>query len=190
MTRPGTLLLASGLALALVAACTKQSLQSAYDKQTSNIESFISAQMKKDVSATLVLNEGVYRLNLHDTLDARSRRTDSLAWGGQVVLYYGCYTFTSSSISASNLVSTNYRKLAQQAKWNLTDESRYKLDTLTLDDSLLPGLAAGLAGVQPQDEGYILFTGKYGYGASQKGTIPARSALAYYFWIENISNED
>lgn len=174
----------------LLAACTKQSLQSAYDKQTSNIESFISAQMKSDENATLVLNDGSYRLNLHDTLDARVRRTDSLAWGGQVVLYYGCYTLTGTSISTSNLVSTNYRKLAQQARWNLTDESRYKLDTLTLDDSLLPGLAAGLVGVQPQDEGYILFTGKYGFGASQKGTIPARSALAYYFWIENISNEN
>ena len=79
---------------------------------------------------------------------------------------------------------------AIQAKWNLTDTTRYKLDTLTLDKSLVPGLATGLEGVQPLDEGYILFTGKYGYGASEKGTIPARSALAYYFWIENISNED
>ena len=33
-------------------------------------------------------------------------------------------------------------------------------------------------------------TAKYGYGASQKGTIPARSALAYYFWIESIDNEN
>ena len=178
------------LLVLLLAACTKQSLQSAYDKQTSNIESFISAQMKKDVSATLVQNEGVYRLNLHDTLDVTLHRNDSLAWGGQVVLYYGCFTLTGSSLSTSNLVATNLRQLADQAKWKLTDESRYKLDTLTLDNSLLPGLASGLVGVQPQDEGYILFTGKYGYGASQKGTIPARSALAYYFWIENISNEN
>ena len=178
------------LLVLLLAACTKQSLQTTYDKQTTNIESFISAQMSKDAHATRVRSEGAYRLNLHDTLDATLHRKDSLAWGGQVVLYYGCFTLTSASISTANLVATNLRELAQQAKWNLTDESRYKLDTLTLDNSLLPGLAAGLAGVQPLDEGYILFTGKYGYGASQKGTIPARSALAYYFWIENINNEN
>jgi hypothetical protein len=93
-------------------------------------------------------------------------------------------------LSNSNLIATNYKRLAEQAGWKLTDQSLYKLDTLTLDKSLLPGLAAGLVGVQPKDEGYILFTGKYGYGGSQKGTIPARSALAYYFWIENISNEN
>ena len=177
------------LALAL-APCTKQSLQSTYDKQTSNIESFIAAQMGKDATATLVRNEGSYRLNLHDTLDAVYARPDSLAWGGKVALYYACFTLTGNSLSTSNLVSTNLRQLAEQAGWNLTDQDRFKPDTLTLDKSVLPGLANGLAGVQPLDEGYILFTGKYGYGASQKGTIPARSALAYYFLIDNISNEN
>ena len=109
---------------------------------------------------------------------------------GPEVLYYGCFIFSGTTLSFTNLVATNSKELARQAGWKLTDESRYKLDTLTLDNSLLPGLAAGLVGVQPEDEGYILFTGKYGYGGSQKGTIPARSALAYYFWIENISNEN
>ena len=151
----------------LLAACTKQSLQTTYDKQTTNIESFISAQMKSDPHATLVHNEGSYRVNLHDTLDATLHRTDSLQWGGKVALYYGCFVFSGTAISTGNLVATN-----------------------TLDKSLVPGLATGLEGVQPLDEGYILFTGKYGYGASEKGTIPARSALAYYFWIENISNEN
>lgn len=178
------------LLVLLLAACTKQSLQTTYDKQTSNIESFISTNMGRDATATLVRNEGAYRLNLHDTLDATLHRTDSLDWGGQVALYYGCFIFSGTSLSFTNLVATNSRELAKEAGWKLTDESRYKLDTLTLDKSLLPGLASGLVGVQPMDEGYILFTGKYGYGGSQKGTIPARSALAYYFWIENISNEE
>jgi HAD superfamily hydrolase (TIGR01509 family) len=51
-------------------------------------------------------------------------------------------------------------------------------DTVVVED--------GLAGVQPQDEGYILFTGKYGYGKNEKGTIPALSALAYYILIDEI----
>ncbi len=177
------------LLVLLLAACNKESLQATYDKQTSNIESVISSYMSHDATATLVRNEGSYRLNLHDTLDATLHRKDSLAWGGKVMLYYACFTLPGTSISNNNLVATNYQPLAKMAKWNLSDESQFRPDTLTLDKNLLPGLAAGLVGVQPQDEGYILFTGKYGYGASSKGTIPASSALVYYFLIENISNE-
>ena len=101
-------------------------------------------------------------------------------------LYYGCFTLTSASLSTSNLVATNFKELAAQAKWDTSDESRFQLDTITLDASLVPGLADGLAGVQPQDEGYILFTGKYGYGKNEKGTIPALSALVYYILIDEI----
>ncbi len=175
------------LLLALAAACSKQSLQSTYDKQAGYIEGFVSAQMKQDPLATLTKNGSVYRLTMHDTLDADR---DSLLPGGKVSLVYGCFTLTGSSVSLSNLVSTNWKDLARAAGWELTDTTRFKLDTLVLDGSLVEGLAAGLEGVQPWDEGYILFTGKYGFGKSERGTIPARSALAYYYLIENISNED
>ncbi|MBP3203137.1 MAG: hypothetical protein J6M31_05975 [Bacteroidales bacterium] len=172
------------LAVAAVG-CTKQSLKTAYDKQTTYIENFISAQMKTDTSATLTRNGDVCRLILHDTLDARR---DSLLPGGKVALYYACYTLTSASVSRSNLVATNREELAAQAGWALSDPSRYKLDTLTLGSTLVKGLEAGLAGVQEKDEGYILFTGEYGYGGSQRGTIPARSALVYQIWIQSIDN--
>ena len=165
------------------AACTKQSLQTTFDKQAGYIESFVSTQMKKDATATLTRNGGAYRLTLHDTLDPTR---DSLQWGQRVSLYYGCFTLTSSTLSTSNLVATNFKELAAQAKWNLSDESHFKLDTLTLDSSLVAGLADGLWGVQPDDEAYILFTGKYGYGKNERGTIPALSALVYYVLIEEI----
>ena len=174
------------LALLVSAGCAKQA-QATYDKQSGYIESFISTQMGKDATATLTRNGGAYRLTLHDTLDADR---DSLLPGGKVSLVYGCFTLTGSSVSLSNLVSTNWKDLARAAGWELTDTTRFKLDTLVLDGSLVEGLAAGLEGVQPWDEGYILFTGKYGFGKSERGTIPARSALAYYYLIENISNED
>jgi hypothetical protein len=170
------------LALLVSAGCAKQE-QATYDKQSGYIESFISTQMGKDATATLTRNGGAYRLTLHDTLDPTR---DSLAWGQRVSLYYGCFTLTSASLSTSNLVATNFKELAAQAKWDTSDESRFQLDTITLDASLVPGLADGLAGVQPQDEGYILFTGKYGYGKNEKGTIPALSALAYYILIDEI----
>lgn len=171
----------------LIAACAKQSLQTTYDKQASYIEKFISSQMNSDTTATLTEKSGAYRLTLHDTLDV-SR--DSLLKGGRAIMYYACFTLTSSSLSSSNLVATNIKDLATQAGWALTDSTRYKADTLTLDSRLVPGLECGLDGVQALDEGYILFTGKYGYGGKEKGTIPARSALAYYFYIIDVKNED
>lgn len=170
------------LAAFFLAACAKQE-QNTYDKQSGYIENFISTQMGRDNTATLTRNGGAYRLTLHDTLDPTR---DSLAWGQRVSLYYGCFTLTSANISTANLVATNFKELATQAKWDTSDESRFQLDTITLDSSLLPGLADGLVGVQPQDEGYILFTGKYGYGKSERGTIPALSALAYYILIDEI----
>ena len=186
MTRPGTLILASGLALALVAACSKQALQTTYDKQSGYIENFVQNMMKADSSATLRENGGSYRLLLHDTLDVRR---DSLREGGLVSLYYACFTLTGSSVTAGNLVATNLKQMAQAANWKLTDTTRYKLDTIRLDNTLLPGLHNGLEGVQAGDEGYILFTGKYGYGNTERGTIPAKSALVYQIWIENVKNE-
>ena len=184
--RRSTLILITGLAAAAIAACTKQSLQTTFDKQTTYIENFVSARMKEDTNATLTRNGGAYRVNLHDTL---SQQRDSLKWGQKVSLYYGCFTLTSASLNTSNLIATNLQALAKQAKWSLTDTTLFKLDTLVLDGALVTGLADGLAGVQPKDEGYILFTGKYGYGKNQRGMIPALSALAYYFWIEEIIDE-
>ncbi len=166
-----------------LSACVKQALQTTYDKQTNYIESFISSQISSDETATLTRNGGAYRLTLHDTLDVAR---DSLAWGQRVSLRYACFTLTSSSITTSNLVSTNIEEIATQAKWELKDKSLFKLDTITVDGSLVKGLGEGLIGVQPADEGYILFTGKYGYGKTERGTIPAMSALAYYILIEEI----
>ena len=186
MTRPGTLFLAAGLALALIAGCTKQALQATYDKQSAYIESFIQTQLKADTTATLRENGGSYRVLVHDTLDVRR---DSLREGGLVSLYYACFTLTGNSINRSNLVATNLKEMARSVNWNLTDTTRYKPDTLRLDNSVLPGLRNGLLGVQAGDQGYILFTGKYGYGNTERGMIPARSALIYQIWIENVKNE-
>lgn len=166
--------------------CSKQSLQTTYDKQTTFIENFVAARMKEDPEATLTRNGGAYRITIHDTLPPAR---DSLKAGGRVSLYYACFTLTSASISTSNLVATNIQEVATQARWTLSDNARFKLDTLTLDNHLVQGLQDGLAGVQPGDEAYILFTGKYGFGNREKGTIPALSALVYYILTDKIFNE-
>jgi len=177
-----TVILAAVLAVMLAAACTKQALKATYDKQITYIESFVANQLKADTTASLTRNGGAYRITLKDTLD----KGDSLHQGGRVSLHYACYTLTGASISNSNLVATNIKELAKSAGWNLSDTLRYKLDTLTLDNALLEGLRLGLDGVQPEDEGYILFTGEYAYGNIERGTIPAKSALVYYYLIEEL----
>lgn len=171
--------------LTLPAACNKEALQTTYNKQETYIEGFISAALKKDTTATVTITDGVYRLTQHDTLNKR----DSLLWGGRVTLRYACYLLTSNSISNSNLVATNVRSIASAAGWTLSDTSQFHPTTLTLDKTLLEGLRLGLFGVQEEDEGYILFNGKFGFGNHVQGTIPALSALAYHIWIDSIENE-
>ena len=54
---------------------------------------------------------------------------------------------------------------------------------------MVTGLRNGLVGVKGGEECYILFSGKYGFGNKQSGTIPANSALVYHVWVESLSNE-
>ena len=187
--KKSSVILFAALVMAGLGACSRESLKATYDRQATFIEGFISAQMKADTNATLVRNGSVYRLTLHDTLDRVLGQRDSLRQGGKVSLYYACYTLTGATITSSNLIATNVKVIAEQANWNLSDTLRYKLDTLTLDKTLVGGLFDGLQGVQQYDECIVLFTGEFGFGNAERGTIPARSALAYQFWIENIDNE-
>ena len=172
-------------AFVLPSACNKEELQATYNKQETNIASFISAIQKRDSTATVTITEGVYRITQHDTLNL----PDSLLWGGKVTLRYACYVLNSSSVSGNDLVATNVRSVASAAGWALTDTAQFKPTTLSLDKTLLEGLRLGLYGVQERDEAYILFNGKFGFGDHIQGTIPARSALAYHIWIDSIENE-
>ncbi len=186
----GTLILSISLALGLAAACTKQSLQTTYDKQTSYIEGFVTSQMKADTNATLTRNGGSYRLTLADTLDRVFGQRDSLKAGQRVALWYACFSLTGNSISTSNLVATNVRDVAEQAKWKLADSTDiFRLDTIRVDKKLVEGLYLGLQGVQQYDQCFVLFTGQYGFGNMARGTIPARSALVYQFLIDEIFND-
>lgn len=171
------------ISLIVLASCAKESLQATYDKQTTYIENFVEARLKEKPDAVLTRQDGAYRLTLGSTA---ADDAPALEWGHRVKLNYGCFVLASASLSGSNLVSTNIKALAEQASWTLSDESVFQPVTLTLDSSLVPGFAYGLTGVKAGDEAYILFTGEYGYGKRERGTIPALSALAYYVQIEEI----
>lgn len=185
-----TRILTAILLLAGVAfGCNKQAEQLTYDKQESNIDAFVTAQLKKDTTTTVTYKEGTVRLVLHDTLHREGFLSDTLRPGGTVSFYYAGYTLTGSSLNKANLFATNHKATADAAGWKLSDTTAFKITTLTLDDRLLDGLQRGLEGVRGRDECYILFSGKLGYGARIQGTIPARSALVYQIWVSSISND-
>ena len=187
--KKSTYILMAALAAGMLA-CTKEQVQATYDKQETTIESFVDARLKADTTATVTYNNGSVRVVMHDTLSREGVLADSLRPGGIVSFYYAGYVLTSASVSSSSLFATNHKATAQASGWALTDTtSQFKICTLTLDDSLLPGLRNGLEGVQNQDECYILFSGEYGYGNEAVGTIPARSALVYHVWVNSITNE-
>ena len=187
--KKSTVLLCVALSTALIPGCVKQSVQSAYDKQENNIAGFVTAQTTSDPDATVVHKDGVTRIVLHDTLSREGLMADTLVAGGTVSFYYAGYTLTGTRITNANLFATNHRATADAAGWRLSDTTAFRIETLTLDDSLIPGLRTGLEGVRNQDECFILFSGKYGFGSHTQGTIPARSALVYHIWVNSISNE-
>ena len=87
------------------------------------------------------------------------------------------------------MFATNHKETADNAGWRISDTTAFHIQTLTLDDRLLDGLQRGLEGVRNQDECFILFSGKQGFGSHAQGTIPARSALVYHVWVNSIFNE-
>ena len=188
--KKSTRILAAALSFAaLASACNKEAVQQAYDKQETNIAKFVEAQCKADETATVTYKDGTVRIVLHDTLRREGLFADTLRTGGTVSFYYAGYLLTGSSVSSSNLFATNHKKTADAAGWKLSDTTAFKISTITLDDRLLDGLQRGLEGVRPQDECFILFSGKYAYGSHAQGTIPARSALVYHIWVNSISND-
>ena len=149
----------------------------------------MEAQLKADETAKVTYKDGTVRVVLHDTLEREGLLADTLQAGGTVSFYYAGYLLTGASVSGTNLFATNHKKTADAAGWKLSDTTAFHIQTLTLEDRLLPGLQRGLEGVRNQDECYILFSGKYAYGSHAQGTIPAKSALVYHIWVESISND-
>jgi len=105
-----------------------------------------------------------------------------------VSFYYAGYVFN-GSISAGNMFVTNHQETAEKAKWDLTDADYSIYETDLTDARLLEGVRNGLEGVRTGEECEILFTGKYGFGNSAFGIIPANSALAFKIWVVGVSND-
>ena len=94
------------LAAGLLPACNKEAVQLAYDKQETNIASFVEAQLKADKTAKVTYKDGVVRVVLHDTLQREGLLADTLQTGGTVSFYYAGYVLKNASVSNANLFTT------------------------------------------------------------------------------------
>ena len=185
MKRTGLIILA--VMLAAVLSCTKESLKLTYANQEKFIEDFINDKINADKSGTVhaVSNGGVQRLVMVEG------EGEELASGGTVTFYYAGYVLSSKTISSNNLFATNIKDIAEAAKWELSWEDYFEPVVEDLSDGkLVSGLKKGIKGVKAGEVCYILFSGKYGYGDKQYGTIPAKSALAYYVEVVEVNNNE
>lgn len=167
------------LAIAAVAiSCTQSKLEVTYNKQESQIDSYILG--KSD--CRVVRNGGANRIVLTEG------DGEELSPDGFVSFYYAGYTFT-GNFNAANLFATNHMQTAEQSKWELTDSSYEIYETNLSDAKLLQGIKDGLVGVKAGEECEILFTGKFGFGNENFGIIPAKSALLYKIWVVGVTND-
>lgn len=167
---------------AVLVSCTKDRLKATYSSQENKIESFINQQLQKE-GVTVTYANGSDRVTLVQG------EGDELAENGTVTFFYAAYTFT-GSISASNLFATNHKQTAEDSSWGGSEEAGdFEALTLNLkDDDMIQGLKMGLKGVKGGEECYIIFSGKYGFGNKNFGTVAANSALLYHIWVSSISN--
>ena len=220
--------------------CLKEKLETGYNKQESQIDTYISnnptAKRTAKITDTLEVIDTVfiydtsyiyvpgengitdtvmvidttegyehsYQIQTRDTTWTDSLRvvynngSTRLVWDegtgpmlepdGSVSFYYAGYTF-SGSISKQNLFVTNHQATAEASGFALTDPD-YELYEVNLGETeLIEGLRNGLEGVRAGERCDILFSGKYAFGNTTFGTIPANSALLYKIWVIGVSND-
>lgn len=163
--------------------CGKSSLETTFASQSDKIDSYVTRQLESHPEYRVVYDEGVVRMIVADGEGAE------LAKGGRVTFYYVGYTFNNTTISVNNMFATNDPDVAASSNWDLSDSTLFVPTTITLGkDKLVSGLEIGLRGVQAGEDSFIFFSGKYGFGKQQLGTIPANAAICYHVRIEEIEN--
>ncbi|MBR5833171.1 MAG: FKBP-type peptidyl-prolyl cis-trans isomerase [Bacteroidales bacterium] len=181
--------------------CVKEKLETIYQKQESQIDSYLSKNntakrdstiiyedgTKKDTTWTeelqIVYNRGAARLV------KKKGSGPKLAADGAVSFYYAGYIFKGSAPTAANLFATNHQTTAETSEFEVTDADYSLFEANMAETELLEGLRAGLEGVSAGEECEILFTAKYGYGNRTFGIIPVNSALLYRIWVVGVSND-
>lgn len=173
-------ILASILLAVITCSCVKEKLEMTYNKQEESIDKYIQSSLKD--SMTVTYNNGSARLTL------APGEGEELGPEGTVGFYYAGYVFK-GNLNSANMFATNHEATATAAKWALTEPDYSLMEINLKDGELLEGVRNGLVGVKPGEECEILFCGKYGFGNSTFGMIPANSALAFKIWVVSVSND-
>lgn len=182
MTNKTYIIITIALCCVGLSGCVKEKLNEAYNKQEEKIDSYISSQMSKDSTLTYTNNKGSNRLT------RVQGSGEALESHGTISFYYAGYTFN-GGYSSSGLFCTNHEQTANDSRWNLTDGD-FSLLTINLKETdLLEGLRLGLEGVRTGEECEIIFSGRYAFGNSPYGIIPANNSLLYKIWVLGVSNE-
>ena len=170
-------------AAALLLSCTKASRDLVYANQEAKIESFVQKQVAADSTIRVVYNGGATRVVMVEG------EGPELTPRGKAKVYFAGYDFSNGNIGSSTLFATNSRDLASASGWTLSDDSVFEVLELDLTDrGILQGLRDGMEGVREGEECYILFNGKYAFGKSKIGTIPANAPLAFRIWVLSVEN--
>lgn len=162
--------------------CSKAELETVYTKQEKSIDAFITKTLEANPDYLVKRNNGSNRIIIKD---GQGRKV--LKKGQKIKFYYAAYVF-SGSISANNLFSTNHKETAEAAKWEVSNHNLIAETLVLNEDKFTEGLLNGLEGVKAGEICYIIFSGKYGFGAKPLASIPKNSALAYQIWVEEINN--
>ena len=160
--------------------CVKEKLEEGYNKQESQIDSYI-IKNKAD-TMRVVYNSGSSRLV---KVEGEGPELES---NGSVSFYYAGYRFT-GNIDKNNLFVTNHQQTAESSGFVLTDPDYSLFEINLAETELIEGLYNGIIGVKAGEECEILFSGKYAFGNSTFGIIPANSALAFKIWVVGVSND-
>lgn len=167
----------------LTLSCTKAQRELTYANQESAIDRFITNQKKTYPDARVVYNDGAVRMVLSEGTDVE------LNARGTVEFYFAGYDFSAGGVSNDKLFATNNPEFAESIGWKLSDGSTFTLQKVNLGDTdILEGLKRGLVGVRADEDCYILFSGKYAYGKSSIGTIPANAPLVFRVWVKTVEN--
>ena len=185
----------------LAGSCIKEKLETQYKKQETQIDSYLSKNNTAKRDSTIIEPDGTTRdTTWTDTLSIvynngaarlikKKGTGEKLSPSGATSFYYAGYIFKGSSPSASNLFATNHQQTAETSNFTLTDPDYSLMEINMAEADLLEGLRNGLEGVRAGEMCEILFSGKYAFGNSTFGIIPANSALAFQIWVVGVSND-
>lgn len=170
------------MAAMTLSSCVKEKLEVTYNGQESKISTYIENELKKSNEYTVEYLSGSNRLT------RKQGEGEALGKNGTVTFYYAGYTFNGNVVSTA-MFASNHEATVANAGWELTEIDLQPLTVNLKENDLVEGLRNGLEGVKGGQECEIVFSGKYGFGNSTFGIIPANSALLYKIWVISVSND-